>query len=351
LFRLSASRDPVTPGWTIEVRGRDDANAEVELSSVVTPPYRFWNPRYLDISYGYSAADVVAVDVRQFSFLRDPADYKHSSESLQKAIWPNGIPDQEVARAVAVLDSVPKCSGILRILDHRIVNDPATSRERLDWLKFEVELCPGGNQKGLLELPPTSREFAATHGKTLDSRWAPYLETYAFEYDIILNSVLAPLMPRNVVESPVPWFISSHRRVGENWTYFLSSSVILFDLLKVRCSRGDEATIALYNVSAGEAAGWRLAILRSDYSVARTYDLYAESGSQGPDVRDLIGDMIYTDLAVRENALWARIAYVVTGSGGFPEQGFEYSFQQDGSSCSDLQLRETRLVTGPPAVR
>jgi hypothetical protein len=142
LFRLAASRDPQTPGWTIEVRRKFEANPEIELSSVVTPPYRFWNPRYLDVSYGYSAAQAVAIDVREFSFLRNPADFAEASAALAKVLWPNGISDEQVRRAMASLDSLPKCAGILRILDHKIVG------QRLDWLKFEVELCSGADQQG-----------------------------------------------------------------------------------------------------------------------------------------------------------------------------------------------------------
>lgn len=145
-FRLAASRDPMIPGWTIEVHGTDGVNGDVELSSVVTPPYRFWNPRYLDLSYGYSAAEVVAIDVRAFSFLRDPSDYTASFEALGKVLWPNGLAEEEVARARAFLEAVPKCSGVLRILDDRILVDPETSKDRLDWLKFGVELCPGAER-------------------------------------------------------------------------------------------------------------------------------------------------------------------------------------------------------------
>jgi hypothetical protein len=146
LFRLTASRNPQTPGWTIEVRRKFETSPEIEFSSVVTPPYRFWNPRYIDVSYGYSAAQAAAIDVREFSFLRNPADFGEASAALGKVLWPNGISKEEVSRSMALLDSVAKCTGILRILDHRIV------AQRLDWLKFEVELCPGADQQGLLEM-------------------------------------------------------------------------------------------------------------------------------------------------------------------------------------------------------
>ena len=52
VFRLAPERHPANPpGWRIEVRSRAMPEPENELSWVVTPPYRFWNPRYLDTSY------------------------------------------------------------------------------------------------------------------------------------------------------------------------------------------------------------------------------------------------------------------------------------------------------------
>jgi hypothetical protein len=142
VFRLAVSRDPKTPGWTIEIRKKDEGADEVELSSVVTPPHRFWNSRYLDVSYGFSAAEAVGIDVREFLFLRNSADFARAREALAKLLWPNGASDRELDEAESFLNSVPKCTGALRILDHRIVPDAAAS-ERIDWLKFEVELCPG----------------------------------------------------------------------------------------------------------------------------------------------------------------------------------------------------------------
>jgi hypothetical protein len=59
VFRLAPSADPVLPGWTIEVRSLDLPEDENELSWVVTLPYRGWNPRYLDVSYGLTAREVV----------------------------------------------------------------------------------------------------------------------------------------------------------------------------------------------------------------------------------------------------------------------------------------------------
>src|SRR6185436_4503042 len=78
VLRLAASRDPGMPGWTIEIRRRGDTDPERELSWVVTLPYRGWSPRYIDTSYGKSAAEAVAITPREFEFLSDPRSEEHT---------------------------------------------------------------------------------------------------------------------------------------------------------------------------------------------------------------------------------------------------------------------------------
>jgi hypothetical protein len=135
LFRLAASKDPQTPGWTIEVRPKGEKNPEVEFSWVVTPPYRFFNPRYLELSYGMSAKQIVDMNPRDFNFVRNRADYEAGAEAVRKLLWPAGISDAELDRAGKTLNELPTCRGTLRILDSRV-------GESIEWLKFEVELCP-----------------------------------------------------------------------------------------------------------------------------------------------------------------------------------------------------------------
>jgi hypothetical protein len=135
LFRLRASKDPQTPGWTIEVRPKAETNPEVEYSWVVTPPYRFFNPRYLEVSYGFSAKQIVEINPRDFNFVINRADYDAGAEAVRKLLWPVGIDDAQLDRARKVLDELPTCHGTLRILDSRVGNS-------IEWLRFEVELCP-----------------------------------------------------------------------------------------------------------------------------------------------------------------------------------------------------------------
>jgi len=134
LFRLKASQDPQTPGWTIEVQPKGETNRDVEFSWVVTLPYRFFNPRYLEMSYGMSAKQIVEMNPREFKFVLNHADYEAGAEAVKKLLWPAGISDAELDRAGKILDELPACRATLRILDSRI-------GESIEWLKFEVVLC------------------------------------------------------------------------------------------------------------------------------------------------------------------------------------------------------------------
>jgi len=97
-FRLDPSADPILPGWTIEIRSHDLAESENELTWVVTLPYRGWNPRYLDVSYGLTAREVVARDVRGFGIVH-VADYAQTADAVRTLLWPYGKTDQELATA------------------------------------------------------------------------------------------------------------------------------------------------------------------------------------------------------------------------------------------------------------
>jgi hypothetical protein len=44
-------------------------------------------------------------------------------------------------RASEDLAKIPYCTGIVRILDHRLAANEGPVKEVVDWIKFEVELC------------------------------------------------------------------------------------------------------------------------------------------------------------------------------------------------------------------
>jgi len=126
------------PGWFIEI-GTADRKPEVDLSEVITIPLRGVNPKYLSLAYGNTAADVVASKEIDFVFLKNPADFPAASALRRTLLWP---PSQEdFQKALDSFGRSPQCQGMLRILDHRLLTPAGEKRERIEWLKFEVELC------------------------------------------------------------------------------------------------------------------------------------------------------------------------------------------------------------------
>lgn len=195
LFRLAPNRNapPNPPGWTIEVRAAPDG--EHDFVWAATPPYHFDNPRYLDTSYGRSAAEAVARDVRTFGFATSEADHEVLAEAagfLASSRPPDMSPRAHEAardslRALwsTAMDSVGR--GELRITD-ATVSDPETHPPggRIERLAFEVKLCPEGGdpsqarrsaaQERDRDLPGTGRRVAGAPALAWDSLSAGCLE-------------------------------------------------------------------------------------------------------------------------------------------------------------------------------
>src|SRR5687767_8223691 len=131
LFGLVAVADPGMPGWMIVVRPKETQGPEAEFSWVVTPPYRAYNPRYLAVSYGYSAKEIVEHTPRTFRFVKNLSDYKTAAQAARGLLWGEGGGTFE--QHLKVLGAVPTCAGTLRILDSRVL-------QSIDWLKFEFEV-------------------------------------------------------------------------------------------------------------------------------------------------------------------------------------------------------------------
>jgi hypothetical protein len=143
---LPTASDPgAVEGWTIQVspkgahpRERDD------FVWVVTPPYRGYNARDLDTSYGTPAKEAVGYSPREFHFVLDCAGHQQEAERVSRVLWPYGQTDQEVNEAREKLGSSPQGKGILRIRDARIGPAPkAAGKEnlgRIERLDFEVKI-------------------------------------------------------------------------------------------------------------------------------------------------------------------------------------------------------------------
>ena len=145
-FRLN----PSGGGWMIEmVPERTEEIRYDDYIMIVTPPYHFGNPRYLDTGYGVSPRDSVHYSPREFNFVLDDKQFKKASHLVGLAVFSHPLSDtksqkeleKESLDAGAALMRFPVAKGRLWILDSRI-KDSAGSEDTgsIEWIKFKVEL-------------------------------------------------------------------------------------------------------------------------------------------------------------------------------------------------------------------
>ena len=139
VFRLLPNSAGNPPGWVITVatadRSRDD------YVWVVTPPYRFWNPRYIDISYGTSAREAAQISPREFYFVTNESDYKAASEAVDIILWPNNYKKKEIQDANDKLNAVSRRKGVFTIMNADLSPGPDGIQEILS-MEFKVEIDP-----------------------------------------------------------------------------------------------------------------------------------------------------------------------------------------------------------------
>lgn len=144
-FRLDPHSMAEGPqGWTVRIVPETDP--ETDYSWVATPPYRFWNPRYLDTSYGISATEALARTPRKFWFVASPEDYEVATKALDVLLWPYAHTKAEVDAAAERLSGLAKYAGTLRVEDGSAMPaDAVHATAAIAWLDFRASLCvPAG---------------------------------------------------------------------------------------------------------------------------------------------------------------------------------------------------------------
>jgi hypothetical protein len=131
-FRQSATSPAEQPefiGWTIEVAYlKQQGDMEREFSWVMTPPYRQWNARQLNTSYGKSIVDALKADHTVY-FPLDILEYAEADKMVTRILWRSSPPEfQEAARE---LPRIPVGSAKLTL---------DSSQTRLGSLKPEESL-------------------------------------------------------------------------------------------------------------------------------------------------------------------------------------------------------------------
>lgn len=137
LFRMVPNSAGNPPGWVITIAPKDRSRDDYVW--VVTPPYRYWNPRYVDISYGLSAREAVEMTSRDFSFVTNETDYKTADEAVNVLLWPAQYNKKEIQEAMDKLEAVHKSKGILTILDASLSTGTDGNQE-IQSMDFKVEL-------------------------------------------------------------------------------------------------------------------------------------------------------------------------------------------------------------------
>lgn len=188
-----------------------------------------------------------------------------------------------------------------------------------------------GEKSPLIELNSQKlKTYILTHGKILDERlFSPYASEYAEIEKIdtvkIVNQIFGSLAIEH--SNDIPMYISSYKYLCGDWTYFMSNSIGVYEVLKVKDTTTSSIYIAvLYNNPNTDETmkvnGWHLSIFNEDIGLISSFDL------ENKKLFDSVAgdDMIYTDLRVVKGSLIVVITYTQTGSGGFPERGRLFKF-------------------------
>ena len=188
-----------------------------------------------------------------------------------------------------------------------------------------------GEKSTLIEINSQKlKSYILTHGKILnESLFSPYASEYAKIEKIDTVKIVNQIIGRLPIEhsNDIPTYISSYRYLCGDWTYFMSNSVGVYEVLKVKDTTTNSIYIAvLYNNPNIEEITklnrWHLSIFNEDVGLISSFDL------ENKKPFDFVpgDDMIYTDLRVVKGSLIVVITYTQTGSGGFPERGQLFRF-------------------------
>lgn len=186
------------------------------------------------------------------------------------------------------------------------------------------------------------------HGARVTGRFAPYAFDDARKLGLDAQHVLTLLFPEGAPSplddlTPPPAFISSHAHETGDWTYFMSATVLVYQIVSAGAPGG---TLVLYSRSLPGRiidnvldVEWRLALLdRGATAVLSETPFRTTMRRRSIDIER---DMIYADLSVAANTARVEITYARTGSGSGREQSFVATFEVI-SAPGRLKLRGVR---------
>jgi hypothetical protein len=126
-------------GWVIEIVPKVQAPDDpVEFSEIATPPYHFYNDRYLAAAYGYSAKEAVQMTTRKFNFVLSVADEDKANDVVNAMLYPSAMSDDEKARIARESTSVQLGHGEFHMTHSHVTLGKGDTPDSIDMLKFEV---------------------------------------------------------------------------------------------------------------------------------------------------------------------------------------------------------------------
>jgi len=145
-------------GWVIEVVPKGQSEDDpVEFSEIVTPPYHFYNDRYLAAAYGYSAKEAVQMTTRKFNFVLSLGDQQKASDVVNAALYPVTTSDEEKDRIARESAGIQLGRGQLHITHSHVTLGKGDTPDSIDVVKFDVtiEFSPGLTLAQVLAPKPT----------------------------------------------------------------------------------------------------------------------------------------------------------------------------------------------------
>ena len=126
-------------GWVIEIVPKVQPPGDpVEFSEIATPPYHFYNDRYLAAAYGYSAKEAAQMTTRKFNFVLSVADEDKANDVVNAMLYPSAISEDEKARIARESTSVQLGHGEFHITHSHVTLGKGNTPDSIDVLKFEV---------------------------------------------------------------------------------------------------------------------------------------------------------------------------------------------------------------------
>jgi len=126
-------------GWVIEIVPKVQAPDDpVEFSEIATPPYHFYNDRYLAGAYGYSTKEAVQMTTRKFNFVLSVGDEQKADDVVNAKLYPVTTSDEEKDRIARESASVQLGHGEFHITHSHVTLGKGNIPDSIDILKFDV---------------------------------------------------------------------------------------------------------------------------------------------------------------------------------------------------------------------